>query len=103
MLKDQKWNDVEGVVDLNCEIFFLSSGSDKVMTFDDPGGRCEERDVKEIRIFGHLMSAKCAAMIAEELEHVIAVDELDEAHQSWINSEARRESRKPVAKGVSAK
>ena len=90
MAKDFKWDDVEGVVDLNCEIFFLSHGTDEARTHDSPGGRSEERVVKEVRIFGHLMSAKCAEMIADELEHIIDVDELDEAHQSWINSEARR-------------
>lgn len=92
MRAEQKWNDVPGVLDMNCEIFFLSSGIDEARTHDSPGGRSEERVVKEVRIYGHVMSAKCAEMIAAELEHVIDVDGLGEAHEAWLNSDARRES-----------
>ena len=95
--KERKWSDVPGVLDMNCEVFFKSSGTDDPGSPDEPAYRSEERDVKEIRICGRLLPAKLASEIAAELEHIIDVDKLDDAHEAWLSSDARRDS---AAKGT---
>ena len=100
MVSSKSWEDIPCVVDLNCEIFFKSSGADGLRSSGPEQFRVESREVAEVRIDGRKLSDELAAKIAVELESMIDAENLDDAHESWLKSGARRDSiaKREVAK-----